>query len=100
VLWFAVEQYHWAPLWRSAYSRNTIIEIVRTRPDLPVLVKCLGHTAVSSTSEILTLRRDLDLASGGRRPAPCVVELEQEAWHGFLVYAEYGAANLCAVRAL
>ena len=99
-VWFAVEQYHWAPLWRSTYSRDALVEIARTEPELPILVKCLGHTALSTTPEVHALRHDLDQVLNGRRPASCVVHLDTDAWHGVLVYAEYGAANLRAVRAL
>jgi hypothetical protein len=98
--WFLVEQYHWAPLWRSSYSRDALLEIARTRRDLPVLVKCLGNTALTTPNEVCTLRRDLGRAVDGPRPAPCVIDLDEDAWHGFLVYAEYGAANLRATRRL
>jgi hypothetical protein len=95
--WFLVEQYHWAPLWRSTYSRDALVRVVRERPGLPVLVKCLGRTALSTRAEVDALRRDLARVP---RSAPCVVDLDPDAWHGQLVYAEYGAANLRAVRAL
>ncbi len=98
VLWFAVEQYHWAPLWRSTYGRDTLLRIAAGQPDLPILVKCLGHTALSTRREVDDLRRDL--AAIGPRSAPCRVDLDDDAWHGFLVYAEYGAGNLRAVKAL
>ena len=32
--------------------------------------------------------------------APCRLDFDPDAWHAFLVYAEYGAANLREVRAL
>lgn len=99
-LWFAVEQYHWAPLWRSAYSRRTLLDIVASRPDLPVLVSCLGHTALTTPREVESLRHDLAAVAGHGRPAPCRIVLDDAAWHGILVYAEYGAANLRSVREL
>jgi hypothetical protein len=99
-LWFAVEQYHWAPLWRSAYSRRTLLDIVGSRPDLPVLVACLGNTALTTSREVEMLRHDLVRTARHGRPAPCRVVLDAAGWHGFLVYAEYGAANLCSVRGL
>lgn len=99
-VWFAVEQYHWAPLWRSTYSRDALLEVVQSRPDLPILVVCLGHTALSTRGEVTTLRDDVAALTGEGRPAPCRVELDDDAWHGFLVHAEYGAANLRAVREL
>lgn len=98
VVWFAVEQYHWAPLWRSTYGRDAILRIAAEQPNLPILVKCLGHTALSTRAEVEHLRRDLHRL--GPRPAPCLVDLDDDAWHGFLVYAEYGAANLRAAKAL
>jgi hypothetical protein len=98
-LWFAVEQYHWAPLWRSTWGRDALVRIVRDRPDLPVLVKCLGHTALTTPAEVADLRRDLRSARDGG-PAPCRLDFDPDAWHGYLVYAEYGAANLREVREL
>jgi hypothetical protein len=99
-LWFAVEQYHWAPLWRSGYSRDALLDIVGARPDLPVLVACVGRTAISTTREVERLGRDLSGKAGPDRPAPCRMVYDAAAWHGFLVYAEFGAANLRAVRGL
>ena len=99
-LWFAVEQYHWAPLWRSSYSRRAVLDVVARDPDLPVLVACLGNTALTTPSEVESLRDDLAAVSGDGRPAPCRVVFDETAWHGHLVYAEYGAANLRAVREL
>lgn len=97
---FAVEQYHWAPLWRSHYSRQALLDVVGRRPDLPVLVACVGHTALTTADEVESLRRDLAAASGDDRPAPCRLVLDAAAWHGHLVHAEFGAANLRAVREL
>ena len=98
-VWFAVEQYHWAPLWRSTWGRDALVQIVRDRPDLPVLVKCLGHTALTTGAEIADLSRALQSARDGGA-APCRVDLDPDAWHAFLVHAEYGAANLREVREL
>ncbi len=95
---FAVEQYHWAPLWRSRYGRDSILRIAQDQPDLPILVKCLGHTALTTHREVIELRRDLTRIRDGRRSAECRVDFDEEAWHGWLVYAEYGASNLIAVR--
>jgi hypothetical protein len=75
------------------------VEIVRERPDLPVLVKCLGHTALTTHAEVAELRRALQGARGAGA-APCRLDFDPDAWHAFLVYAEYGAANLREVRAL
>jgi hypothetical protein len=98
-VWFAVEQYHWAALWRSTWGPDALVEIVRDRPDLPVLVKCLGHTALTTHAEVAELRRALQGARGAGA-APCRLDFDPDAWHAFLVYAEYGAANLREVRAL
>ena len=99
LLWFAVEQYHWAPLWRSTWGRDVLVGLVRDRPDLPVLVKCVGHTALSTAAEVAELAADLRDARGAGA-APCRLDVDADAWHAVLVYAEYGAANLRAVRAL
>lgn len=100
VLKFGVEQYHWAPLWRSGYTRDSLLQIVRSRPDLPVLVAFLGHTALTTPAEVADLRRELaEVAARGRR-AELRVEVDPDGWHGYLVYAEYGATNLRAVREL
>ncbi len=80
VAWFLVEQYHWVPLWRSTYSRDSIVQIARDQPDLPILVKCLGHTALTTPREVHCLRKDLDQVLDGHRPAPCVVDLDEDAW--------------------
>ena len=48
---------------------------------------------------VSNLADDLRTARGSRG-APCRLDLDADAWHAFLVYAEYGAANLRAVRAL
>jgi hypothetical protein len=98
-LWHAVEQYHWVPLWRSTWGRDALVQIVRDRPDLPVLVKCLGHTALTTRAEVADLHRALEGARDGGA-APCRLDFDPDAWHAFLVYAEYGAANLCEVRKL
>jgi hypothetical protein len=98
-VWFAVEQYHWAALWRSTWGPDVLVKIVRDRPDLPVLVKCLGHTALTTHAEVAELRRALQRARG-TGAAPCRLDFDPDGWHAFLVYAEYGAANLREVRAL
>jgi hypothetical protein len=97
---FAVEQYHWAPLWRSRYSRDSILRIAQEQPDLPILVKCLGHTALTTRREVAELRHDLARIRCNGRSAECRVDFDEEAWHGWLVYAEYGAGNLLAARAM
>ncbi len=97
---FAVEQYHWAPLWRSRYGRDSILRIAQDQPDLPILVKCLGHTALTTRREVAELRQDLTRIRDGGRSAECRVDLDDEGWHGWLVYAEYGAGNLLAARAM
>jgi len=98
-LWHAVEQYHWAPLWRSTWGPDALVQIVRDRPDLPVLVKCLGHTALTTPAEVADLRRALQCARIGGA-APCRLDFDPDAWHAFLVYAEFGAANLREAREL
>jgi hypothetical protein len=98
-VWFAVEQFHWAPLWRSTWGRDALVQVVRDRPELPVLVKCLGHTALSTPAEVDDLDRALRSARDGGA-APCRLDLDPDAWLAYLVYAEYGAANLRAAREL
>lgn len=97
---FAVEQYHWAPLWRSRYGRESILRIAQDQPDLPMLVKCLGHTALTTHREVAELRQDLARIQARNRSAECRVDFDEDAWHGWLVYPEYGARNLLAVRAM
>lgn len=104
VAMFFVEQYHWAPLWRSTYTRDVLLELVERRPDVPVLIKMLGHTATSTEREANDLKRDID-AGVARSPvksgrAPVIVDIDSDAWHGFLVYPEYGAKNLSQVHGM
>ncbi|MFW3168926.1 hypothetical protein [Geodermatophilus sp. CPCC 206100] len=105
VLEFLVEQYHWAPIWRSGYTRDSVIEIVRRQPRLPVLIKLFGHTAMTTRSEAQSFRADIeDIAQKRRSRSPDVAEVridfDVDAWHGFIVYPEYGAANLREARAM
>ena len=100
-----VEQFHWAPLWRSSYSVRSILEIAREQPELPILLKFIGHTATGNLPQIDSLRRDLNAINAVRQasetPAARIqCDYDQDAWHGFLVYPEYGICNLEQIRAM
>jgi hypothetical protein len=102
---FCVEQFHWAPLWRSDYSRQSILQIVRTRPDLPMLIKFLGHTGTTTNSEVAELQREISQLASQRlmfdsNPADVRVDFDVDAWHGYLLYPQYGAENLRTVRSM
>jgi hypothetical protein len=102
---FAVEQYHWAPLWRSWYSVDALDDIATRQSDLPILVKFLGHTGTSTEQEIDNLCGRLAaidrLRSSGSVPAAQIrTDYDPEGWHGFLVYPQYGARNLVEARSM
>jgi len=102
---FAVEQYHWEPLWRSNYSWRTSLDIVRTRPDLAIRFIFLGHSATGTGEDIDDFCRRVEKVKLYRAPehfgdevAPVGIKYFPDAWHGFLEYPEFGAANLLAIR--
>ena len=94
---FAVEQYDWGSAVAQHIRPRRDPADRRQQPSLPILVNASAHRA-STRGRSRDLRRDLHRL--GPRPAPCLVDLDDDAWHGFLVYAEYGAANLRAAKAL
>lgn len=102
---FRAETYHWAPLWRSNYSRRASLEIARTRPDLPMVLKFLGHTATSTSAEVNQFFQKIDKIEAFReklrQPAATIVRSYlPDAWHSVLEYPEFGAANLLEARSL
>jgi hypothetical protein len=102
---FAVEQYHWAPLWRSSYSRDALLEVASTQPLLPILVKFLGHTGTSTEAEVMSLQRQLDevshlRAQRDRWAAPLRSEYDPDGWHGYLIDPKFGARNLVEVMSM
>lgn len=97
-LQFAVEQFHWAPLWRSTYSRNALLDVAMTHPRVPILVKLLGHTATTTPQEASSLQQQLEEAGASRANNATAAHLtsciDEESWHGYLVFPDYGIANL------
>jgi hypothetical protein len=102
---FAAEQYHWAPLWRSAYSRESTIEIAKSTPELPILAKFLGHTGTSTHVEVQQFREELSEIQRERQTnttsaASIHADYDPDGWHGFIIYPQFGAANLEQVASM
>jgi hypothetical protein len=96
---FLVEQYHWEPLWRSDYGRETLLAVIREQPRLPVSVVLFGHSGTASPIQAEELRVRLNAAGAERlvldeAAAPVAVRLEPDSWHGWLLYPEVGASNI------
>jgi hypothetical protein len=103
VLRFFVEQFHWAPLWRSSYTTDALISVAHEQPALPMLVKFLGHSPTITRADLATFRARIAEAMDKRRvqgspTGEICVEYDADAWHGYLLYPQYGAANLVQVR--
>ncbi|MDB5169467.1 MAG: hypothetical protein JWO41_823 [Candidatus Saccharibacteria bacterium] len=103
---FAIETLHWGALWRSDYGQSTLLEIASTRPDLPMLVSFVGHTAMTTNLEVETLRSRLALARLARQKkshtlnADLRANYHTDAWHNILEYPEFGAKNLLEAAAM
>lgn len=101
---FRTELYHWSRLWRSSYSRESILEIAQAQPRLPILCKFLGHTATATPRAIQDFRHEMEEIKQTRRTTPPAasirVDYDPSGWHGYLVYPAFGVANLRQVAAM
>lgn len=96
---FLVEQFHWAPLWRSLYSREATLDIAREQWQLPMFVKFVGHSATATEAEIGWMTEELGDISATRKhsqepAAEIKIGYDASAWHGYLLYPQFGAQNL------
>lgn len=103
---FFVEQFHWARLWRSSYSRDVLLDIAANYAELPLLVCLVGHTGTTTVAEAIALQTELRRAAErrsrvlGASAADVECDLDFHAWHGFLLYPEYGVPHLLRCRAM
>lgn len=96
---FIIETMHLSTLWRSAYGRDAALEIAGDQPNLPMLFKFLGHSGTTTPEGVEAFQEQLkpfkDLrASTEPAGASIITDYNPDAWHGFLVYPQYRAANL------
>ncbi len=96
-----VEQYHWSPLWRSSYSRDAILEIAQNLTKLPIFIKFLGHSATATDSELMQTISELVEIKQNRQAittseADIKINYDVSAWHGYLLYPQFGSKNLIA----
>lgn len=101
-----VESTHYSPLWRSSYSTASAVEVIKTQPEIAMLFKFLGHTGTSDQRSLEIYTKELRAAEAARfaepdRPAaPVVIDYDPDGWHAYLVFPQYGAANLQQVAQL
>jgi hypothetical protein len=88
-------------LWRSSYSHDAVLDIVRDYPKLPVLCKFLGNSVVSTPALFGLFAPEFDAAAKVRvaraqnsEAAPARQYYDDTGWHGYHLYPQYGAANL------
>ena len=97
-LGFAAETYHWAPLWHSSYSSKAVKELGLKRPDLPILMKFIGHSGTATEAQVVAFQEIVEGIQDHRYLRPnntrIVAQFDENAWHNYLTFPGYGARNL------
>jgi hypothetical protein len=102
---FFMDVYHWSHLWRSSYSRDAFLHIAATQPKLPVLCKFIGHSVTSTAKLVAEFIPEVTKAHTARLTAQAPVadiryNYHPDAWHNYIEYPQYGAANLLEVASM
>lgn len=93
--------HHSSPLWRSSYGHDALLDIVRYRPQLPVLCKFLGNSVISTPRLVELFSQEFAKAVAAREQAGIAAEAhldyDENGWHGYLLFPQYTAPNLAKV---